>query len=199
METHVDVTALFKYRKKYSRQSGVRVTTNVFFLQAIARAIKKYPRIGSRLDQSGENIQISDNFGVGLAVAAAHGLVVPVIADAAHKTILEIAEESEELIGKARCNKLVLDDFDGANVVLSSLGMFGVSSFLAITPPEAAGIISIGMVEHKPVLIDGEMALRKMMSVAFTVDQRIVNEFYAARFFGYLVEMLQYPSSLTTQ
>ena len=197
LERHADITDLFKYRKKFSRQSGVRVTTNVFFIQAIAKAIRKFPLMAGKIDESGDNIQIAEKFGVGLAVAAPQGLVVPVIHDTQHKTFLEIAKKSDELINKARRNALVLDDFDGANIVLSSLGMFGVSSFLAITPPEATGIISIGTAENKAVPVGGEIAVRKCMSVALAADQRIVSEFYAAKFLSFLTEQLESPQSLT--
>lgn len=196
METAADITDLVKLRKRYCKQTGVRVTTNDFFVHAIACAIKKYPLLAGSIDDAGENIHIAEKFGVGLAVAAAQGLVVPVIHDTADMSLIDVALQSDALVKKARANKLHLDDFDGANIVLSSLGMFGVSSFLAITPPEAAGIVSMGKFENKAVPIDGQIVVRRMMSIAFSVDQRLVDEFYAAKFFGYLIEQLENPETL---
>jgi pyruvate dehydrogenase E2 component (dihydrolipoamide acetyltransferase) len=196
METHADITGLIAIRKRFCKESGVRVTTNDFFVHAIACAIKKHPLLAGKIDESGKNIIIAEKFGVGLAVAAAQGLVVPVIHDTAEMSITQVAAKTDELIKKARTNKLVLEDFDGANVVLSGLGMYGINSFLAITPPASTAIISIGKFDNKVLPINGEMVTRKMMSVALAVDKRIINEFYAARFLNCIIEQLENPECL---
>jgi pyruvate dehydrogenase E2 component (dihydrolipoamide acetyltransferase) len=196
METHADITGLIMLRKRFCKESGVRVTTNDFFVHAIACAIKKFPLLAGEIDDSGENITIAEKFGVGLAVAAAQGLVVPVIHDTAEMSIVEVAAKTDELIKKARANKLVLEDFDGANVVLSGLGMYGINSFLAITPPASTAIISIGKFDNKVIPVDGEMVTIKVMSVALAVDKRIINEFYAARFLNCIIEQLENPECL---
>ena len=196
METHADITDLIKLRKRFCKESGVRVTTNDFFVHAIACAIKKFPLLAGKIDDSIENITIAEKFGVGLAVAAAQGLVVPVVHDTAEMSITEVAAKTDELVKKARSNKLVLEDFDGANVVLSGLGMYGINSFLAITPPASTAIISIGKFDNKVVPLNGEVTTRKMMSVALAADKRIINEFYAARFLNCIIEQLENPECL---
>ncbi len=196
METHADITGLITLRKRFCKESGVRVTTNDFFVHAIACAIKKYPLLAGEIDDSDDNITIAEKFGVGLAVAAAQGLVVPVVHDTAEMSIIEVAKKTDELIKKARSNKLVLADFDGANVVLSGLGMYGINSFLAITPPASTAIISIGKFDNKVVAVNGEVVTRKMMSVALAADKRIINEFYAARFLNCIIKQLENPESL---
>lgn len=196
MEIHADITDLIKLRKSFSRQTGIRITTNDFFVHAIACAIKKYPLLAASIDFETNRITIAEKFGVGIAVAAAQGLVVPVIHDTADMSLVEVAARTEGLIKKARSNKLSLEDFDGANVVLSGLGMYGISSFLAITPPASTAIVSIGKFENKLVAVNGSMVSRKMMSVALAADKRIVNEFYAARFLNFIIEQLQNPDCL---
>lgn len=196
METHADITGLIKLRKIFCKESGVRVTTNDFFVHAIACAIKKFPLFAGKIDDSADNIIIAEKFGVGLAVAAAQGLVVPVVHDTADMCITKVAAKTDELVKKARANKLILEDFDGANVVLSGLGMYGINSFLAITPPASTAIVSIGKIDSKVVAVNGEMVIRKMMSVALATDKRIVNEFYAARFLNCIIEQLEDPECL---
>ena len=196
METHADITGLIKLRKSFCKETGTRVTTNDFFVHAIACAIKKFPLLAASIDDTAENITIAEKFGVGLAVAAAQGLVVPVVHDTANMSILEVAAKTDELVKKARVNKLVLEDFDGANVVLSGLGMYGITSFLAITPPASTAIVSIGKFDNKAVAVNGNIEIRKMMSVALATDKRIVNEFYAARFLNCIIEQLENPESL---
>lgn len=191
-----DIQKLNRIRKLYCKETKTRVTTNDFFIMAIGRSIKRFGLFAGYPDKSGQNLKISKSIGVGLAVAAPHGLVVPVVRNPGDKTPAEVAAESDCLVKKARAGKLMPDDFDGANVVLSGLGMYGIDSFLAITPPASAGIISIGRFEDEVVLIDGEIQTRRTMSVSLAADMRIVNEFYAARFLADIVKQLENPETL---
>ena len=197
LESKADLSNLVRFRKPYCKKTGVRVTTNDFFFCAIARAIGKFPLMAGRMDESGENILISKQIGVGFAVSAPQGLVVPVIQDMAEKDLVTIAKESAILLKKARSNRLLPDDFYGGNIVLSGLGMYGINSFLAIAPPNSAGIISIGTIDNCWVPMEGAMASRKLMSIAFAADRRVVDEFYAARFLKNIIEQLEEPEKLT--
>ena len=98
---------------------------------------------------------------------------------------------------KARSNKLVPSDFDGENIVLSGLGMYGISSFFAIAPPMATGIISIGNIEQVIVPGPGGMVVRKKMSISLAADMRITDEVYAAKFLKCMVDQLEDPYELT--
>lgn len=192
----VEIKTLNRVRKAYCKETKRRVTTNDFFIMAIGRSIKRFSLFAGYPDESGSNLEINKNIGVGLAVAAPYGLVVPVIRDPGDKTLVQVAAESDGLVKKARAKKLMPDDFDGANVVLSGLGMYGIDSFLAITPPASAGIISIGRFEDELVIEGDEIQTRRTMSVSLAADMRIVNEFYAARFLADVVEQLENPEML---
>jgi len=198
LESRVDMTELANMRKSYYRATRVRVSTNDFFFCAIAGAMKKFPLMAGQFDKSCENIQIPEHVGIGFAVTAPQGLVVPVLKNVLEKSLPQIAAESSALIKKARANKLDLDDFAGANITFSSLGMYGISSFFAIKPPGTAGIISIGKFEDTVVLIDGEAVVRKTMSVGLAADRRIVSDFYAAKFLNCIGSQLENPETLTT-
>ncbi|MHC5146277.1 MAG: 2-oxo acid dehydrogenase subunit E2, partial [Planctomycetota bacterium] len=139
------------------------------------------------------------NIGVGFAVAAPQGLVVPVLKQMNDKSLIETAIESQGLLEKARSNKLMPDDFDGANMVLTGLGMYGIESFYAISPPSATGILSIGNIEETVVPVDGGFETRKMMFVALAFDQRVVDEFYAAQFLKVIRESLENPAAMTME
>lgn len=197
MQVGIDMTELVRIRKPYCKQVGVRVSTNDFIMSAMARATADFPLLAGRIDDHGDNIVISEQIGVGLAVAAPQGLVVPVIKDASEKTLSQIANESIELMNKARSNKLTPDDFDGANVVLSGLGMYGIDSFYAIAPPGATAIVSIGTIDDTVVPIDGKMVTRRIMSAGLAVNRKIVDEVYAAKFLARVKEILESPCTLT--
>lgn len=197
LTVRADLTELNGMRKAYCKQVKVRAATNDFFIAAIARAIEAFPLMAAAFSKDGDHLIISDKIGVGFAVAAPHGLVVPVVQDVRHKTLPQLAEDSESLIKKARSNKLVPDDFDGANIVLTGLGMYGVESFYAISPLSALGIVSIGNIEDVIVPVEGGFVTRKMMYVSLAFDQCIVDAFYAAQFLRHIVSSLQAPWSLT--
>jgi len=192
-----DLTELMQMRKDYCRQVGVRVTTNDFFICAIARAIGAFPKMASALTPDRTSQQVSKTIGVGFAVAAPQGLVVPVVQDVRHKSLPQLAQDSERLLKKARSNKLLPDEFDGANIVLTGLGMYGIESFYAISPPSSLGIVSIGIIEDAVVPTEDGPAIRKMMYVSLAFDQCVADAFYAAKFLRYIVDALENPRSLT--
>jgi pyruvate dehydrogenase E2 component (dihydrolipoamide acetyltransferase) len=197
MQISIDMTNLVKVRKKFSKETGVRITTNDFFICAMARAAADFPLMTGHLDKDCENITIAEQIGVGFAVAAPQGLMVPVIKGTAEKTLQQIAIDSDSLLKKARSNKLVPDDFDGASVVLSGLGMYGVDSFYAIAPPKAVGIVSLGTIDDTLIPTDEGIVTRRMMTVGLAVNQLIVNEAYAAMFLKRLADQIENPKQIT--
>jgi pyruvate dehydrogenase E2 component (dihydrolipoamide acetyltransferase) len=197
MTVRIDLTELTEMRREYCRKARVRATTNDFFILAMARATARYPMLAATIDEARENLVVSKTVGVGFAVAAPQGLVVPVLQDMGHKTLIQTAAESEMLLSKARSNKLEPDDFDGANVVLTGLGMFGIHQFYAIAPPSATAIISIGLSQDALVVKDDELRVRKMMDVSLAYDGQIIDEFYAAKFLRFVADQLEDPWTLT--
>ncbi len=197
LRVRVDLTDLVAMRKKYCRRVKVRVTTNDFFVYAIARAVKEYPLMAATIDPTGNHLVIAENIGIGFAVAAPQGLVVPVLKQMNDKSLIETANDSQRLLEKARANKLLPDDFDGANMVLTGLGMYGIESFYAISPPSATGILSIGNIEEAVMPVDGGFEMRRMMYAALAFDQRVVDEFYAAQFLKMILDLLQNPAAMT--
>lgn len=197
MTVRADLTELVAMRKAYCRQAGVRATTNDFFIGAIARAIVAFPQMASAFSKDGQTLEISERIGVGFAVAAPQGLVVPVVQDVGHKSLPQLAAEGEALLQKARANKLLPDDFDGANIVLTGLGMYGIELFYAISPLSALGIVSIGSIEDVVVPVENGVVTRKKMYVSLAFDQCAVDEFYAAGFLQHIVKALEDPWSLT--
>ncbi len=197
LQARADMTELAKMRKPYCREVGLRVTTNDFFFCAIARAAKKFPLTAAKFDETETHFEISEKIGIGFAVAAPQGLVVPVIKNTAEKSLVQIAEQSDDLLKKARANKLTPQDFQDANIVFTSLGMYGISSFFAIAPPGATGIISVGTIDNCFVPAGNDKNIRKIMSVALAVNRRIIDEFYAAKFLKDVIERIENPETLT--
>jgi len=197
LDASADITDLVACRKALCKATHVRVTTNDYFFCAVARAIKRFPLMAGRLDPTGRFIDIAPQVGVGFAVAAPQGLVVPVLKDIGDASLVEIAQMSDALLKKARSNRLMPDDFYGENVVLTALGMYGVRQFYAIAPPGATGILSIGNIHDTLVPCEQGFVVRKMMNLSLAADIRIVNEICAAQFLNCVVGQVESPQHFT--
>ncbi len=197
MTIEADLTALNNVRKAFCKREKVRATTNDFFICAISRALIQFPLMTGRLLNDGDHIEIASEPGVGFAVAAPQGLVVPVVKRVTQLSLPEIARESDMLLKKARGSKLLPSDFDNDNIVLSSLGMYNLSSFHAIAPPRAGAIVSLGKLEQKVFPIGGSFVTRKVMNVGLSWNRRIAVETYAAQFFRRIIDLIEEPDLLT--
>jgi pyruvate dehydrogenase E2 component (dihydrolipoamide acetyltransferase) len=194
IELKADVTELMGLRPKLKKQKGVKITTNAFYICALALAVKKYPLVIGILD--GDDIRIPNAVNVGFAVDAPYGLVVPVIKTADRKTLAEIARLEKLLTEKARSNKLTLEEMEGETIALSNLGAYGVDSFFGIVPPPTSTILAVGNVIKTAIPKEGKVVTRKVVSLALAVDRRIVDEVYAAKFLTLIKEQLQNPQRL---
>ena len=194
METKTDVTELMAIRPRLRKSLGLKITTNTFYIHALALAVQEFPLMAGRL--CGENIQIADHVNIGFAVNAPQGLVVPVIKDADKKTLPEIAQEEKLLTDKARDNQLNLEDIEGETVALSNLGVYGIDSFFGIVPPPASTILAVGNIIRTLIPVDGQASVRKMVSLSLAVDTKEITDFYAARFLHFIKELLQNPEHM---
>jgi pyruvate dehydrogenase E2 component (dihydrolipoamide acetyltransferase) len=124
------------------------------------------------------------------------GLVAPLIREADKKNLVETARYSGELIRKARAGKLNVDDLEGGCITVSNLGSLGVESFIPIVVPGQCSILGIGKITDTCVPSNGEIVSRRLMDMTLSVDHRIVNGAYAARFLDHIKKLLEDPESL---
>lgn len=196
LEAKADVTELMHMRPKLRKSFGVKITTNAFYIRALALAAQKFPLMAARLD--GDNIKIADAINIGFAVNAPHGLVVPVIKDANQKTLVEIASLEKILTEKARDRKLTLSDIENETIALSNLGAYDIYSFIGIIPLPASCILSVGNVIEMVRPKDGRPTVCKTLIMTLAVDHRIINGDYAADFLSLIAEQLQNPQQLVS-
>jgi pyruvate dehydrogenase E2 component (dihydrolipoamide acetyltransferase) len=130
---------------------------------------------------------------VGLAVATDRGLVVPVIAGAESRTVAEIAAARADLVGRSRDAKLTAADLEGGTFTISNLGMYGVEQFIAVLNPPQAAILAVGAIEDRPVVRDGEVVVRPMMTMTLTCDHRTIDGATAADFLRTVKDFLEEP------
>jgi len=171
-----------------------KVSFNDIVLKAVATALAQHPEVNAHW--LGDKIRYFNRVHVGMAVAIEEGLITPVIFDADQKRMSEISRESRELAKRARERKLKPDEYTGSTFSVSNLGMFGIDQFTAIINPPEVGILAVGAVEEKPVVIDGALAHRKRMRVTMSCDHRVVDGALGARFLQALRRLIENPLML---
>jgi pyruvate dehydrogenase E2 component (dihydrolipoamide acetyltransferase) len=171
-----------------------KVSFNDIVLKAVATALSQHPEVNAHW--LGDKIRFFNRVHIGMAVAIEDGLITPVIFDADRKRLSEISRESRELAKRARERKLKPDEYTGSTFSVSNLGMFGIDQFTAIINPPEVGILAIGALEDKPVVIDGQLTHRKRMRVTMSCDHRVVDGALGARFLQTLRRLIENPLML---
>ncbi len=191
----VDMTAVAELREAMKRQGDeFKVSYNDILLKAVATALEKHPEVNSHW--LGDRIRQFNRVHLGMAVAIDEGLITPVIFDANLKGLAQLSAEATELAAKARSRKLTPEEYTGSTFSVSNLGMFGIDQFTAIINPPEVGIIAAGTMEEKPVVVDGEVVVRKRMRLTMSCDHRVVDGATGARFLRTLRQMLENPLML---
>ncbi|HEU4943214.1 MAG TPA: dihydrolipoamide acetyltransferase family protein [Gaiellaceae bacterium] len=156
-----------------------------------ASALMRHRRLNAEF--VGEEVRIHPTANVGMAVATDRGLVVPVIRGAERLSVQEVAAARMDLVDRARGGKLQQGDLEGGTFTISNLGMFGVQQFIAVLNPPQVAILAVGAVEEQPVVRDGEIVARPLMSLTLTCDHRAVDGADAADFLRTVRSMLEEP------
>ncbi len=171
-----------------------KVSFNDIVIKAVALALAEHPEVNAHWLT--DKIRHFNRIHVAMAVAVEDGLITPVLFDADRLTLWEISEKARELAKKARERKLMPEEYTGATFTVSNLGMFGIDQFTAIINPPEVGILAIGGVEEKPVVIDGSLEVRQRMRVTMSCDHRVVDGATGAKFLQTVRRYIENPLSL---
>ncbi len=188
-----DVTDMEAFRKELAadyKEKGIRITPLVFLMKALVSAMKQFPRFNSSLDTSGENLILKSYFNVGIAIDTPDGLVVPVVRDVDHKSIVELAVELGEISIKARDKKLKPSDMQGGSITISSLGGIGGTQFTPIVNAPEVAILGVSRSKMQPVWNGKEFEPRLMLPLSLSYDHRVIDGADGARFTTFLSRVL---------
>jgi pyruvate dehydrogenase E2 component (dihydrolipoamide acetyltransferase) len=195
MSNSVDATAIQDYRKQLlpyaEKKANVRVTITDILMKITAFALKEHPIINSRYTEDGDILM--GDVHMGMAMAVAEGLIVPVIWNADKKSIIQIAQDRVSLIERGRAGKLTPDDIKGSTFTLSALGMYGIEEFAAIINQPENGILAVATIIDKPWVVDGQLTIRPIMKVNLTYDHRTIYGVDAADFMATLKLFIENP------
>ena len=189
----VDMEEAVKVREQ-AKTAEVKISINDLIVKAAAVALRKQPKVN--VSFQGDRILQYSTADVGIAVAIEDGLITPVIRDADQKSLGTIGAEARDLAERARRRALKPEEYSGGSITVSNLGMFGVDSFIAVINPPQASIIAVGAVADKVVARNGKPEVRKMMSVTFSGDHRVVDGALGAQYLQELKALLEQPTRL---
>ena len=192
-----DITELERVRareRRVAEEKGVRLTYIPFIIKAVIPALNAHPYFNASLDEGAEAIVLKKYFNIGIAVDTTDGLIVFVIKDADKKNILDLAKETATLADKARLRKIDLHELKGSTFTITNYGVVGASYGTPIINYPEVAILGLGKIEDRPVVRNGEIAIRKMMPLSLAFDHRVIDGVEAGRFLGVVIQHLEDPN-----
>jgi 2-oxoisovalerate dehydrogenase E2 component (dihydrolipoyl transacylase) len=192
----VDATSLMALRarlKALPAAADVRLTPLAIVARAVCAAVRQFPMMNSAWDEQGGQIVVKDYVHLGIATDTQNGLLVPNVKDADMLGILDLAREIGRVTELARDRRAGVADLTGGTITITNVGGFGVESGTPIINKPECAIIATGLIAERPWVVDGQLAVRQVMTTSVSFDHRIVDGAYAAHFLATLRDLLEDP------
>ena len=192
----VDVTELEKLRHQHNQTGSAKdqkLSALAFVIKACVLGLMAFPDVNSSLDVSGKTLHLKEYYNIGMAVDTNAGLIVPVLKGADRMDVSQIAAAAANLAEKARTGKLGFADAEGGTFTVTNLGKLGGTGFTPIINAPEVAILGISRMREAPVAYEGQTSLRLMLPLSLSYDHRVIDGAQAARFVGYIRDMLQAP------
>ena len=194
----VDMTRIMEIRKQnkeaFNKAHGVNLGFMSFFAKACAIALSEWPAVNGYID--GDELVYHDYADISIAVSTPRGLTVPVIRNVESLSMADIEKKVIELAGKARDNKLTMEDLQGGTFTITNGGVFGsLMSTPIINLPQSA-ILGMHKIQERPMAINGQVVIKPMMYVAVSYDHRIIDGRESVSFLVRVKELLENPELL---
>ncbi len=190
-----DMTEAVRMRAQINDALGEtgRVSINDLLILACTRALERHPRFNSWWLE--DHLQLHGRVNVGIAIALDDGLIAPAVLDCQAKPLSQIAREARDLAERARSGAaLTAEEYTAGTFTITNLGAFGVDSLIGIINPPQTAILGVGRVQERPAVLDGQLAVRSMMTIALSADHRATDGAEGARFLQTLRDVLEKPA-----
>lgn len=197
MWTTVDVTATMSLVRRLRAEkawSDCRISPLLLIAKALSSTVRSYPDINATWDESTKEIVVHRALNLGIAAATSRGLLVPNIKGADALSLRELAEQLDSLVARARSGKLAPADMSGGTLTITNVGSFGVEGATPILNPPESAILAVGTVQERPWVVDGELAVRDVMTLSISIDHRVVDGELGANVLHHLAELLNDPA-----
>ena len=196
----VDMTELLALRKKVlepiMEATGKKITVTDLLSMAVVKTLMKHPYLNSSLTEDGQTIIMHNYVNLAMAVGMDNGLMTPVVYNAEKMSLSELVVAFKDVIGRTLDGKLAPSELQNSTFTISNLGMFGVQSFGPIINQPNSAILGVSSTIEKPVVVNGEIVIRPIMSLGLTIDHRIVDGMAGAKFMKDLKELIEDPISM---
>ena len=194
--TDIDMTEAMSLRREINQslEGEVRVSVNDLVIKACVHTIRSYPKFNSSYTDKG--IRMHESINIGMAIADDDGLIMPAILDCEGKSLTEISAASKDLARRSQSGTLQAEEYTGGTFSISNMGMFDVTSFVAIIQPPQSAVLAIGTVQKRPVVQGDSIVVREIMSATLSVDHRVSDGAEGAQFIVELKEYLEHPLRL---
>lgn len=193
----VEISALLALRGNVNSdlKEKDRVSLTDFLVKAAARALEMRPEVNATLE--GEEIKVLRDINIGVAIALENGLLVPVLKNANQKSLSAVSQELKKLVKRAKRNKLEPDEMAGGTFTITNVGAYGSVDWFTpiINQPESA-VLGVGRVIEKPVVVDGQIAIRPTMGLSLSFDHRVIDGGPAAEFLAVLISLIEKPHKI---
>ncbi len=193
--TEVDATRFVELRTNLASQHAAAVDFKISFNDLLARivtrALVEQPNMNATLN--GDVIVQNRQVNIGLAVEVPSGLVVPNVKNAQNMQLVELASALHGMTADIGAGNLNLDDLTGGTFTITNLGALGVDAFTPVINPPECAILGVGRIVPKPAVVDGEIAVRQMMTLSITFDHRLNDGAPAARFLQRISQLIEQP------
>jgi 2-oxoglutarate dehydrogenase E2 component (dihydrolipoamide succinyltransferase) len=194
----VDLTATqelrSRYRERFEKEHGVKLGFMSFFVKAAIEALKKFPVVNASVD--GNDIIYHEYYDIGVAVSTDRGLIVPVVRDADTKSFAAIEKEVADYARKAREGSIAIEDLTGGTFTITNGGVFGSLMSTPIVNAPQSAILGMHKVQERPMVVNGQVAVRPMMYLAVTYDHRIIDGREAVQFLVAIKDALEDPGRM---
>src|SRR5580658_8525591 len=189
----IDMTKVASLRAKskdeFEKRYETKLTFMPFFVKAAVAGLRAFPTMNASLD--GTNVILHKEINIGIAVALDWGLIVPVVKGADEKNVLGIQRTLNDLAERARSKKLKPEEVQEGTFSITNPGVFGGLFGLPVISQPNVGILGLGMIEKRPVVINDSIAIRSMCYVTLSYDHRVVDGAIAHQFLHKVKETLE--------
>ena len=182
--------------KPTSEKRGMRLTYIPLLIKLLIPLLKEFPIFNASLDEENSEIIYHRSYHIGVATASPEGLLVPVMRNADHRTLMEIAGNLEHLIEGAKKRTLSLSELSGSTFTLNNVGSFGGSTGTPIINYPEVAILAVGRLQDKAIVQQGTVIVRPMMPLALSFDHRLIDGAMAGAFLARFKELVENPQQL---
>ena len=194
----IDATRTMEFvdRLKQRREfRDVRVSPLLVLARAVMLAVRRTPEINSYWDEAAQEVVYKSYVNLGIAAATPRGLVVPNVKDAQDLSLLELAGALNQLTATAREGRTQPAEMSGGTFTITNVGVFGVDAGTPIINPGESAILCFGSIKKQPWVVDDEIVVRRVTTLALSFDHRHIDGEKGSRFLSDVAGILEDPAS----